>query len=647
MLHKFDESNLVGISEFVNMACKISDKYPFVLISDFLQDLVNQTPNRIILEKYHLYDYNDLKSITDALKISKQAWSGKKYKMQNPDYKKQYEYLVSNVTIFNDPFVEMWHYVILRSMVVDLMTNSGYLVISDINDKIINNCQEIYNSNKIRWYDKQRSALFDKYLQSNLNQKIHCIINEMKEIKNIACDKNDISAPDYSTIKKSLYDILEKETGVISPASLQRKLVKKFPLLAMSDGDIFKKIIKELNDAKMIKSSLGNWGSVYFFTTNNYQINIEQINKQSIINGETKFFGRRITPTKFIESLQDDDVSDQAARRIAGIFLSNGISLKDLTTPTNKFDFAIDIKENKLAPKCNNVLKKHNIRIFSDTINCVIMINDIVTEQTILDIQNAAVTSNEGQVLIFTCLGVDLNAQKHLEYDNSIQIIDKETILDLVSIKKVVPCRLESFAMVRYGDYFNRLVQVKSLNYESMYATVRLVTESAVEQNIPMGSIEELLLLDVENPLSFKSAISKYSEFLGLLASISPDIFEGGLATHIKNIIMYNRKRWDVEFENVSVTLDMTDKTFLCTCLNRVNYDYPTLCIHQIAAINSMAMHTIELGPSGVKSFSILLSYLEQFRRESILSMIHHMYIHGDTDLQKAFKKYLKARMVA
>ena len=93
MLLRFDKSHWAHMSEFVRMAYKISKKYPFVLIQDFLKDLVNGTPRNMMLEKYHLYDHNDLKSITDTLRISGQGTKGSstnnvRHRLQNPQYKK-------------------------------------------------------------------------------------------------------------------------------------------------------------------------------------------------------------------------------------------------------------------------------------------------------------------------------------------------------------------------------------------------------------------------------------------------------------------------------------------------------------------------------------------------------------------------------
>ena len=680
-----DLKEIVKANKFISLAVNIGKKYPFVFLPHFLEDFMNGIPTSKIMTRYNLHSYNDFAAVTTILQLTGSGRTrdtethSRKNNLKNTKWAKQYEFLTSQLHIFDNALVNMLNCSILKSLVGYAILDVQYVARSDIESKIL----ETYEKSKKNislLSDDAVVVSFEKYIHNNLAEKLNDVVGYLAEKSYLTSMDGDISLPvKYSNIAESIYNVIDVHKDGVSYSSLRTKIRNEFILFKiMPEGEMIEEILKELKTRYDIIRNKAYWkyspDNDQIFTLKNYTLKMEKIKTQSANAGRTKFFGRNITADQFIHELKPlklgdlDDLDDQVTR-IAGLVLSDAILLQSPREDTVEFDFIIDITNYDFRPEQERMIKKINFRILSKIIHCKVMINDEITKAVVTNLKN--IVPKGEQAAIFTCEPVSQEVLRQIRDDGqTVQIIDEEGIRSWCSATPTIPCRRHSVARVMYGDGRGKTVLVRSLNYESGLAIVETVPNQE-ETTFQIGCLREIDL-HVSNSEDFELASDTYFNFLCMLASLShdsfsdvsnteiinmhltrfglekslhPELFEGHRPFTSDNYKESEHHRY-VEFSNVYSTINLNrhqlEDSFACTCSHSVNEEYyHTLCNHLIAAIIYLCTDNSDWSRTS-RNIELFKKKLEWFQESNIGRMIDTIYEIIEPQYRNSFKEYLQ-----
>ena len=687
IITNLDTQDMVSANTLVTLAAKTAKKYPVLFLPVFIEDFIRGMPSSKLIRKYELLNFNNLSSFVNSLKMKSRQFkdsnlSVKDKNLQDPDQRERYHFLSKFANLLYDPLENLLNHNILQGLVSYTVLKHTYIPSENIQDYVMNT-HDAMSKEIAMLSEKDRMSSFEKYLGDGLRIKINDIVSSLHEQGLVVVREGDVSVTSgYTKFIEHVYDILKNEKNGIPYATLQRKILNKFPLLQLtvSSVQIFENTLDSLESKNLLirKKSFWKYFSSYdhLFATENYQTMMSDLVQQRIESGRTKFFGRKISPELFLEELEsleygDLDDEDDQVTRIAGLVLSDVVMLQSPRESMEEFDFVMDLENYNLRPEQEGIMKKLNFKVDSSIFHCKAMINTKVTLPILSNLASALPAGEQG--VIFTCKPISPAVSEIIENDKTVQIIDRYAICDWCTITPIIPCRKNSMARVRYGDSMGKIVLVKSLNYESGLATVETVPDSQ-EILIPIGSIEEMLP-NVSSLDDFDAVSENYLSFLHLLADASQGSFEEGLNIGIvavydnlvdlrrnTNLDLFDRdfgaylgsslsythdgslisgKKY-IQFKNVCARIKISSRLdhSKCMCAHLLNEgSYQTLCPHLVAGLD----HLCRIGGAKtiLKNINTLKAALSRFMLANMKRSIESLSFTLGSERQ-ILKSYLE-----
>ena len=674
-----DPDGIIMANVLVSLAIKSNMKYPLLFLPDFVEDLVNGMYSRKMMNKYHIHTYNDFSTLTSTIKLGKRRTKRhsedcKEENLLIRDWSHQYNILTSQFGLFRPQLINMLNCSVLRTLVAHAILRLQYISYNNIERSVL----ESYDALKASLHMPQDAA-FEDYIGNGLARKIDLVIARMAQESFLTSIDGDISLPaKYEHMKIRMLDIIKARNGSMQYQSLVTKTLGEFPLFRMLLGrDKIDDILDTLERDGSIICKRAFWKFApytnQFFSSDAYTAHVEEMKAQAVSLGRIKFFGRRITPDQFITELRtlelgDLDDQDDQVTRIAGLMLSDAMQLRSPAEHVPGFDFVMDFTNCNFRPEQEDMMRRLDLEVRSNTFHCKVMINDEIPARVIDELCRAIPNGEQG--VVFTCSPVSSDIRRQIRNDRTVQIIDEDGIRAWCSIVPTIPCRLNSIAQVMYGDHRGKAVAVRSVNYESGMATM----EAAPERNemmLPIGCLEEIgpdtdvrMYTDVGN-LTYKqsnvwneddysaSISEEYFGFLCDLASLAPDTFGNRLGLNVRSIHwtrldlmknirpelfggthpdvhILNGSRYDryVEFENgiystVNIQSAERDNSFMCECGHKLNETYRfTLCGHLVVAIMRLVQEKFGDWESTKRQICTFRKKLRAFRMTNVLKMV-------------------------
>ena len=679
MITSFYSSDIVKANKMISLTVNIAKRYPFVFLPDFVEDFMNGMLTRLMIKKYQMYNYNDFTGVATTLNLkgnrSKDPnQNNKTINLQNKKWSKQYEFLIEQSRIFTQPLGELLNDNILNALVSNTILDLEYIGSSDLKKNILNSYKK-YKKNIPTLHNDKLHNSFEKYLSDDLDYKLNNSINYLTDKLYITSMDGDISLPTkYSKIHDSIYNILNDMQDGLSYNSLMVKSMNEFPLIRITSRiNIINDILDKFEKEHRIIRSHAYWkyspDSDQIFTLENYNHKMENIKRDMLSRGRTKFFGRHITPDQFIDELNMldlgnlDDLDDQVTR-IAGLVLSDAVLLQSPREDMKEFDFIVDIANYNFRVDQEDMMKKLDFQATSNIFHCKVMINDKITKNTLAYLKRVIPTGD--QAVIFTCMPVSPEILQQTKDDRTIQIMDEESIRSWCSITPTIPCRRHSIAKVMYGDGRGKIVLVNSLNYESGLAVVETIPDHT-ETTFYIGCLQEIDLC-VSNPEDFELASNTYFDFLCLLGELSFEPLEVCLdvkihSTHDTRTSFMRKTNPElsdmylpisgekkslkyIELDGVHTRVNMsrtTSEVFVqCECYHKLNEEHHhTLCKHMVASINYLCLddYTWE----GInRKINLVKKKLVKFQEENMMRVIDALYQMSDPESKLLLKSYLQ-----
>lgn len=657
-----EPTEFVKINKFISIIEKINDRYPFLHLPSFIHDFVKGMYSKKLLTKYHLRNYDELKYIVEKIlkldfKRKKSSENNLKENLQNLELSKLYNFIIEHSQNFNHEIFTLLNHNLLRATIIlYLLKNNGTFTKQDL----IKNIEFFSHNfqNKIRLLDdKDISDIFNEYINNNLEIKINNIISSLISKKEIRQDiiSNELSlGKDYTRIPNIILETIHEAQQGIIHVTFHKKLLHRLPLLQLIPMmGIWESALLELEEKGEIIRKKTFWKfSPYqdqLFSKENYD-NIMSIIKQQTVNyGKTKFFGRNIVPDRFIEELEIldrgnlDDVDDQVTR-LAGLVLADSVLLQSPPEELREFDFAIDISNYRFRQEQIEAMKEINFEVIGNIIHCKVMIHEKITKELIEKLKENIPQGQQG--IIFSFMPISNIVKNLISKDKIIQIIDKTGIRIWVSITPVVPIRLNSISKVIYGELRGKIVQVKSLNYESGLASV-IEIYSNIETNVFIGSLQEINLYE-SSPQDFKSYSKNYCDFLNILTNnSSTEDFEGGLFDETVIDFARKSKKYKIKLKNNQVEIDLSEyrlrTIFKCSCYHWIDTSHSfTFCKHFIAALNHIGLAGNYFDSTWENDDNLLFVALQIFIQDNDEQVIRQLAEKLDESKLVLLKSYLE-----
>ena len=681
---------IVSANSVAHLAIKTTRKYPMLFLPAFMEDFIAGMPSFKIIQKYEMLNFNNFASFVKSLKLKTTRHKdpnlgAKSRNIKDLDRRKQYQFLSKYTNMLYEPLENLLNYNILQALVSYNVINHTYIMHEDIQDHVADTYHKIKNRIGVL-SDKDRADSFERYMDSDLGMKVDDITSSLHAQGYAIAHEGDISVTsEYPKMAEYVYDLIKKEKNGVSYATLQRRTFNKFPLVRFTilRQQIFQNILSSLKSRNIVwKKSFWKYSPTQdqLFTEKNYTAIMERIKKQMLASGRTMFFGRRISPTLFMEELKslkygDLDDEDDQVTRIAGLVLSDSAMLQSPREAMEEFDFIVDLENYNFRPEQEEIMRKLDFRVNSTIFHCKVMINSRVTSPILSRLANAVPAGEQG--VIFTCMPVSQTVREKIVGDRTIQILNENAIRDWCTITPVSPCRKNSVARVRYGDNAKKVVLVKSLNYESGLATAETIPKGQ-EVLIPIGSMEEMLP-DVSSLDDFEAVSTNYQDFLHLLAGAAQDSFEEGIGTDVIEVYdkaedllksmnpelvdkdsgkyfgsglsdvddepPLHRQRY-VRFMNVYAKIAMTDPSQFaeCTCGHVLNEgSYKTLCAHLVAGINHVCRGQGD-AKTVLKNTNQFKAALARFKLENVKRSVEALNVALGSE-NHILKSYLNAHI--
>ena len=592
--------------DFLKLITKSNQKYPLMYLPDLLKDFIKGEPIASILDKHHLMNYAQISNfITHDLKFKLNQRRSlinfhsneekqnqiKKLNLENQNIAPRYYELTklceNNMDVINSNFI----YNLIRAYVILLFFIESQTIKHDKISSMLPIIIEKY-SHLVR-----SKAIFDSNLKNYItDQMVDEIINDLiineYVLPNTSDPKTYTISPLYLNIPSVIKNIIIKNKNGISYGRLFHEIHSKRTLfdLIPKTGIIINSIQLLQEQKEIIQKQGLDHQEDQFFIPSKYEIENLRLEQSIIQQGKQKFFGRQITPEKFISELHqleqgDFEPQDDQVTRIAGMVLSNSNILKMRNHTPPLFDFSIDMSNYEFTSEQLQVLQETKIQLSSNIIHISIMINDELEFNQIEDMIREIPKNEQGLIICFKKID-DQNIDNFLQENKIMQIVDESNFLKWCEITPIIPCRLGSIAKIRYGDNVGQFAQINSINYESGLAEI-IVFPSGIETTQYIGSMEEITFSNVDK---FREKSNSYYYFLKLLFDISYDdefknaILESDYSMNVNTEVSF--QKISCTFDKYKAQIDVSD-SFLPSCNCPIWKEFSQtrgLCSHLIFA---------------------------------------------------------------
>ncbi len=597
---------------FVDKLEKIITQHPFVDIRTFVMDYLSGLSSYKILKKFQL------NSRLENFRIGSKylGFSGKRVTDQEDNlsqnlkkdvWNAKYFILLKCFSFFKKELDQLTYHNVLRGLtIVCLSENTS-------NKFNISNIDEIKNFS-ISHIDKINSFTnltlkhnFLDFLETKkFKNEIKLILNELKA-KKILHSKDDeifeIQHP-FKNIKNSLLDLLTKYEQGITQSNFNYKIISTHPEFRLIPFDLIWNLIMnplEIDEIIVRKHTqvwLGRPFNDMIFTKQNFESMIKFLRNQLEEFGQFKFFGRHITPDKFIDELIElkkgsyDDSDDQVTR-LAGLCLSDSVMTSSTSEKLIDFDFSIDVSDYRFRAEQIESMKKSKFKLFCPILHCKVMVNEVLDTPYLKHLYS--IIPEGHQAIIFSFMPQNSSVKLLLKNNSTIQVVDEKGIRFWVEITPNIPSRVGSVAQIQYdpiNDYRGKTVRLDSVNYETGMSTVTMLPELK-QTNIHIRSLKEIELFDKSND-DFINFSRNYFEFLKKLSMISDlEEFNVGLFNISPDEITEYSNSWTVKFDDITSEIEMNNhvqtKNYRCSCWTFS--DNPSkLCRHLVTSLNKIAI---------------------------------------------------------
>ena len=428
-------------------------------------------------------------------------------------------------------------------------------------------------------------------------------------------------------IKQKIINELKYNDGSQNESTIRTSTNEEFPSLRLIPGlGMWETAVTELANDEIIhlesKSHFKN--SSIIFLNENYEKILQ--NLKHFDSSSLKFYGREISPEKFIYELTElekgdfDDQDDQVTR-IAGLVLAESVKLHATPEDIPQFDFITDITNYNFRDEQLKAMEKLDFKIKSNIIHCKVMLDEVLNLKKYNELKNALPVNDQGIVISFK--KIPFNVKQILETDKSIQTIDEEGLKIWVSISSVIPSRKNSLAKLHFDPITKlekKLVKINLMDYEDGLASVSILPEMN-EVTVLARCLEEIPLFE-SKPSDFELYSKNYLDFLIILSTITTheNLFDGFFKNKFIEEPTGNETQLEVKFDYNTVNLDLYSRkkhsAIKCNCIQYAeNQLY--LCSHLVSALDYMFRRFLFAGESWPDSNNIK-NTLDVFTRKNI-----------------------------
>jgi hypothetical protein len=647
---------------FIDKLEKIITAHPFIDIRMFVEDYLSGLSSYKMIKKYQLNSRLEIYRIgTKYL-----GFSGKRVisqdnnlnvNLKNNVWKIKYDILLKCFSFFKNELNNLFKHNFLRGLII------LYLSLESP-DKFDNSEIKKFKNFCISHFDKMSLfhndiSIKNKFLDNSRNvskKKIDLILNELK-IKHIISSTDDIHYNilfPFQNLKKVFLDLLGNYNEGITHSNFNYKLIKNTPEFRFIPFDlIWNLILNPLESEDIIVRKhtqvwMGRPFNDMIFTKQNFDLMITSLRNQLEEFGQLKFFGRLISPDKFIDELiglkrGNYDDSDDQVTRLAGLCLADSVLTTTASENLSDFDFSIDVSTYRFRPEQIESMKKSNFNLFCPILHCKVMINDVLDVSYLNHLYSLIPDGQQG--VIFSFMPQNSEIKRLLKNDDKIQIIDEQGVRFWVEITPRIPSRVGSITQIQYdpiNDHRGKTVRLDSVNYETGMSTVTILPELN-QTNIHIRSLNEIDLHDVSND-DFISFSRNYFEFLKKLSVISNlEEYDTGLFEISPDEIIEHDCSWAIKFGEIISKIDLENnidtKNYHCSC-GTFSDDPEKLCRHLIASLNKLSLDEGFLKfvmTDGNFLYDGIMNFIANIAHNQIESLTDY----SDYDFSSFFKKFL------
>ena len=657
------EAGLAGRA--ADLAYRAARRHPFVFLPDFAEDVINGVPGADIRSKYCIASPVDFTNLMrHALKLGsrskKRGEDNRRRNLRKPDLREAYDLISSQAGTLRAPLESLLACSVLAAAVCDAVIRARRAPLADLHGEVAASHSKVLGMVHVPRGSRGRVSSYTRPQTERL-------VEHLASMSYLRLSGGAVSAPaGYSRMREVVYGTLRARGAGASYQSLAASVANRLPMLRMLPStELFDSCIDELvGSGRVVRANTGSRNPGYssrLFTKKNFETGARRARADALRAGRTKFFGRRAEPDAFVSELEASPPGALGAggqvSQLAGLFLASSASLRG---PRGGFDFAADVSECRFGPEQSALMR--DLGLVSVSLFCKASVNRAVSAGLVRRLAGALPPGGQG--VVFTCRPVSRAALDAAESEPAVRVLGRGDLLRWCAAAPTHPCRPGSVVRAMYGEGAGSVAEVRSIDYESGTASVRLVPEGEAE--FPAGCLKELL----ESP-DFEAASAEYFGMLCSLARAAPESFRDGMGMRALKVHASERamlkstqphlfeagargggigsgRRTYVEFEHsVCVKLGSPSPSpdeLECTCGHRLDQEhYFTLCRHIVAAVNHLARLSARM-PDRARRIGQLGAAVEGFRERSVGNAVSAMCDVLDGESRLALKKHLLAR---
>ena len=514
---------IIQHKKFISIVDKLVCRFPFLKINEFIEDFVNGTYTKDIVEKYYFSTRNDFsaclrktalnmpaKRVKGEPSFNKSGYS-RRNNLKNTDIFTSYNFFKFQCDYFKDELIYLFDYNWIRSIIL-----MNYLKNKNSLEEIIENKKNI---NAFEYFNFELNSKQIEILKKSFDD----FKNELYENKMIIYYENEyVLNVTLDDIENFIKQIVEDELEGITYGDLISELIKKYKFISfILNSDFLNNLLSEYVDLGFFKVESGFKGSdkseYKYFTITNYQ-------NQKLVNLTTEnltFYGRQNDPHQFIQDIKylqkgDFDDEDDQVTRIAGLILAGTQKIKSETEDFTEFDFAVNMSGFKPTKEQEKIMMQSKLVLLPESklIHIKVMINDEVEPEMIKSIQNILPEYHQAIIISFEDISDEII--NLISNDSKIQVIDKRVLQLWAEITPEIPCRKGSVTKIMQGQHIGKIAKLNNIDYSTGKATVKIIGYDN-EKTVYIGHLKEINLFD--DPILDEHLLlcTNYFEFLNIL----------------------------------------------------------------------------------------------------------------------------------
>jgi len=590
-------------ANFTEQIKAVLNKHPFVYTPYFVRDWMHGESSENLSIKYNLSNtFSPYEIAGQIFKFQEKRYPksfGNSFRknLSIASWQEKYDIIEENCRFFDREITESFLKNILCSFIIFSMMHHTKHPIS--RDDLLAHVDEIGEYYDILpFIDADLRKDLSKVSKESTLELFDEVIDELLIEKIIlkTGGGNLLGTFSYVQIKDQITTQLRTNQNTLSENRLLTLIIERFPGFGlMINYKMWKMCLDDLIHDKMIvvsKRSLAPRGTYMIYLNSDYQRIQQQINNFG--NSRFRFFGRHISPDRFIDELIElgkGDIGDHddQVTRIAGLILAESVKLIPPKEKLPDFDFTIDISNYNFREEQLEAMKKFDFVMNSNIFHVKVSLQQTLTLSEFKRLKKTIPYREQAIIITFKKIPTDVS--NRLKNDKTIQIVDEEGIRTWVSITKKIPARKHSISKLHYDPITKKqakLCRVNFLSYQDGLANVSIIPEMT-EENVLIHSLEEINLNE-NGPKQFESLSSDYLGFLQLMTNLTRDVdfVDGIFNQKILDAKFSEKTRLVFKLEHHEVFLNMVpqhNNALSCSCLKWIE-NRLFLCPHLVAAFD-------------------------------------------------------------